>query len=98
MVTPSHQSFSSPILPDQAILGGRYTADAERRNRFPQVIRNISMWTFQMQEAMDNPQQDYRERTLWDPFVEPLLDLATETESHDLLVEVSTSQPPIHLY
>ena len=60
-----------------------------RRTLPGQVIRNISMWTFQAQEAMENPQQDYRERTLWEPFVEPLLDLATETESHDLLVEVS---------
>lgn len=53
-----------------------------------QVIRNISMWTFRSQEGMENPEKEYRERTLWDPLVEPLLDLATETESHELLVEV----------
>eukprot|EP00903_Cladosiphon_okamuranus_P009154 g8747.t1 len=52
------------------------------------VIRNISMWTFRSQEGMENPEKEYRERTLWDPLVEPLLDLATETESHELLVEV----------
>lgn len=55
-----------------------------------QVIRNISMWTFRSQEAMEKPEKEYRERTLWDPLVEPLLDLATETESHELLVEVRT--------
>lgn len=53
-----------------------------------QVIRNISMWSFRSQEGMENPEKEYRERTLWDPLVEPLLDLATETESHELLVEV----------
>eukprot|EP00752_Nemacystus_decipiens_P011829 g10495.t1 len=52
------------------------------------VIRNISMWTFRSQEGMENAEKEYRERTLWDPLVEPLLDLATETESHELLVEV----------
>ena len=52
------------------------------------MIRNISMWTFRSQEGMANPEKEYRERTLWDPLVEPLLDLATETESHELLVEV----------
>ncbi|CAN0447313.1 unnamed protein product, partial [Ectocarpus sp. 8 AP-2014] len=52
------------------------------------VVRNISMWTFRSQEAMDSPEKEYRERALWDPLVEPLLDLATETESHELLVEV----------
>ncbi|CAN0442729.1 unnamed protein product, partial [Scytosiphon promiscuus] len=46
------------------------------------------MWTFRSQEEMETPEKDYRERTLWDPLVEPLLDLATETESHELLVEV----------
>lgn len=49
------------------------------------------MWTFRSQEGMETPQKDYRERTLWDPLVEPLLDLATETESHELLVEVMRS-------
>ncbi|CAN0034437.1 unnamed protein product, partial [Hapterophycus canaliculatus] len=53
-----------------------------------QVVRNISTWTFRSQEAMETPEKDYRERTLWDPLVEPLLDLATDTESHELLVEV----------
>ena len=57
-------------------------------NLIQQVIRNISMWTFRSQERMENPDKEYRERTLWDPLVEPLLDLATETESHELLVEV----------
>lgn len=38
---------------------------------------------------MDSPEKEYRERALWDPVVEPLLDLATETESHELLVEVT---------
>lgn len=46
------------------------------------------MWTFRSQEAMENPKREYKERTMWDPHVEPLLDLATETESQDLLVEV----------
>lgn len=46
------------------------------------------MWTFRSQEGMENPEKEYRERALWDPLVEPLLDLATETESHELLVEV----------
>lgn len=41
---------------------------------------------------MESPERDYKDRTLWDPLVEPLLDLATETESHDLLVEVSQYQ------
>lgn len=54
-----------------------------------QVVRNIAMWTFRTQEALDCPEVDYRERSLWNPLVEPLLDLATETESHELLVEVS---------
>ncbi|CAM9486517.1 unnamed protein product [Ascophyllum nodosum] len=52
------------------------------------VIRNISAWTFKSQEGMDNPEREYKERTLWESHVEPLLDLATETEGQDLLVEV----------
>lgn len=36
---------------------------------------------------MENPEREYKERALWESHVEPLLKLATETESHDLLVE-----------
>lgn len=65
------------------------------KRTFVQVVRNLAMWTFKTQEGLELPQRDYRERSLWDPLVEPLLDLATETESHELLVEVcELSIPP----
>lgn len=64
-----------------------FVSDRPKRT-LVQVVRNIAMWTFKTQEGLETPQRDYRERSLWDPLVEPLLDLATETESHELLVEV----------
>ncbi|CAN0205504.1 unnamed protein product [Discosporangium mesarthrocarpum] len=53
-----------------------------------QVIRNISLCSLNIQEGLEDPAKDYKERTWWEPVVEPLLDLATETDNHDLLVEV----------
>jgi hypothetical protein len=52
------------------------------------VIRNISQWTFRLQQTMTNPEREYKHRHLWQPVIEPLLDLALATDDQALLVEV----------
>lgn len=52
------------------------------------IIRNISLWTFQNQCELDNPELMYKHRGVWSPHVKALCRLAAETDSHDLLVEI----------
>ncbi|KAJ8601343.1 hypothetical protein CTAYLR_009369 [Chrysophaeum taylorii] len=52
------------------------------------VVRNLSLWTFNVQSELKNPQTEYAQRGLWARHVTPILAIATNTESHDMLVEV----------
>lgn len=52
------------------------------------IIRNISYWTFRQQQLLESPESQYNFRGLWSPHFKQLLELATDTDSHDVLVEV----------
>jgi len=52
------------------------------------VIRNISYWTFRQQQLLENPESQYNLRGLWSPHFKQILELATEADNHDILVEV----------
>jgi len=51
------------------------------------MIRNLSLWTFNLQEEAQDPKKEYRHRGLWANHVRPIVKLARETENQDLLVE-----------
>jgi len=52
------------------------------------VVRNISYWTFRQQQLLDSPESEYNFRGLWSPHFKQLLEMATSTDNHDVLVEV----------
>ena len=52
------------------------------------VVRNLSSWTFNNQQDCQDPTVEYLQRGLWSRHVTTVLGLATETDSHDFLVEV----------
>ena len=52
------------------------------------VVRNISYWTFRQQQLLDSPESEYNFRGLWSPHFKQLLEMATSTDNHDILVEV----------
>ncbi|CAM9303160.1 unnamed protein product [Chrysoparadoxa australica] len=54
------------------------------------IVRNISQWTYARSRDTSTRSSEhvYPQKGLWAPVVEPLLDLAVEAESHDLLVEL----------
>ncbi|KAH8096017.1 hypothetical protein JL720_3358 [Aureococcus anophagefferens] len=52
------------------------------------VVRNLSLWTFDVQQDLEDPAKEYLQRGLWSRHVTQILGFAIETESHDLLVEV----------
>lgn len=54
----------------------------------PQIIRNVAYWTFRQQQLLESPEAQYNYRGLWSPHFKQLLELATETDSHDLLLEL----------
>lgn len=49
------------------------------------VVRNLALWTFTIQE--EGTPQSYKQRGLWGRHVVQILGLATNTDSHDMLVE-----------
>ncbi|GLE10646.1 hypothetical protein PINS_up022863 [Pythium insidiosum] len=51
------------------------------------VIRNISQWTYTLQEDLVSDKM-YKYRGMWAPFVVPLLELLLGTENHDFAIEV----------
>lgn len=51
------------------------------------MIRNLSLWTFSLQEDLQKPETDYKHRGLWSRHVTQLLAIAINTDSHDMLVE-----------
>jgi hypothetical protein len=51
------------------------------------VIRNISQWTL-AQQTSDATPGEYEQAGMWSGWVAPLLELAQNTEEHELLVEV----------
>lgn len=52
------------------------------------IIRNISQWSLQSQQALDAPELNYKHRGLWSPHIKNLCRLAVDAENHELLVEV----------
>lgn len=51
------------------------------------IIRNISQWTLNSQQELENPEAVYRNRGLWSPHIKTLLQL-TNTDNQDLLIEL----------
>lgn len=50
------------------------------------VIRNISLWTYTLQEDLVSDKM-YKYRGMWAPFVVPLLELCVATDNHDFMIE-----------
>lgn len=50
------------------------------------VIRNLSQWTFSIQEELSKG-RPYKYSGMWGDYIKPLLRLSQESENHDLLVE-----------
>ncbi len=52
------------------------------------IIRNISQWTFECQNGLENPDLTYKSRGIWSPHIKNLCKLAVESENHEILVEI----------
>ena len=52
------------------------------------IIRNVSLWTFNVQQELENPEVNYKYRGLWSPHLKTFLELAMNADTHDLLVEI----------
>lgn len=52
------------------------------------IIRNISLWSFNLQQSLESPEVNYKCR-IWSPHVRALLDLMLEEQNPDLIYEVS---------
>ena len=52
------------------------------------ILRNIAYWTFRQQQLLEFPESQYSYRGLWSPHFKQLLELLTDTDNHDLLIEV----------
>jgi hypothetical protein len=51
------------------------------------IIRNLTLWTFNQQQELEQPELQYKWRGLWSPHIRILLDLVTNS-NHDILVEI----------
>lgn len=51
------------------------------------IIRNIAQWTFNQQQALDAPELQYKHRGLWSPHLKLIMELATRSDNHDVLLE-----------
>lgn len=52
------------------------------------IIRNLSLWSFNSQQSLENADLQYKYRGLWSPHIKNLCRLAVDADNHDLLVEV----------
>jgi hypothetical protein len=52
------------------------------------IIRNISLWTFNLQQEQENPELSHKFRGLWSPHIKILVEIMLEEDNHDLIVEV----------
>lgn len=62
--------------------------DNSRDPLLMKVIRNLSQWSFNVQQEMENPEMEYRFRGLWSAHVKTLCQMALEAPNHDYLIEV----------
>ncbi|TMW57386.1 hypothetical protein Poli38472_003311 [Pythium oligandrum] len=51
------------------------------------VIRNISHWTYTLQEDLVSDKM-YKHKGMWAPFIVPLIELLVSTDNHDFSIEV----------
>lgn len=51
------------------------------------VIRNISLWTYTLQEDLVSEKM-YKYRGMWAPFIVPFIELCLNTDNHDFSIEV----------
>jgi hypothetical protein len=52
------------------------------------IIRNITLWSFNQQQELEQPEIQYKFRGLWSPHIKILLSITRESDNHDVLVEV----------
>ena len=52
------------------------------------IIRNITCWTFNQQQELEQPELHYKWRGLWSPHLKIFLEITKESDNHDVLVEV----------
>lgn len=71
--------------------GLNHLMDRMDNNRDPllmKIIRNLSQWSFDIQQELESPEMDYRFRGLWSAHVKTLCQMALEAPNHDFLIEV----------
>jgi len=63
---------------------------AERDQGLLKIIRNVSYYTFLMQQQHKTTTraEDYRYRGIWAPHFKLMLDVLTDTDNHDTLIEL----------
>ena len=59
----------------------------ERDQGLLKIIRNISYWSYKLQQLATRP-EDYKYRGIWAPHFKLILELLTDTDNHDTLVEL----------
>ena len=62
------------------------------------IIRNISLWTHNIQQEMDDQDMGYRYRGLWSPHIKVLLEIIYSTDDHETLIEVYCSPAILQHY
>jgi len=70
------------------LLVDRLASNATKDQLLLKIIRNISSWTFGMQQELENPELLYKYRGLWSPHLRTFIEMTKDLDSHDLLVEV----------
>merc|ERR1711871_312931 len=70
------------------LLVDRLQSAEQKDQLLMKIIRNISLWTFNMQQELPNPEVLYKCRGLWSPHLKTFLELAMTADNHELLVEV----------
>ena len=71
--------------------GLNHLMDRMDTNRDPllmKVIRNLSQWSFDVQQELDSPETQYNHRGLWSAHIKTLCQLALEAPDQDFLIEV----------
>lgn len=51
------------------------------------IIRNISLWSFNLQQSIESPEVNYKCR-IWSPHIRSLLDIMLEEQNQDIVYEV----------
>jgi len=61
---------------------------AERDQGLMKIIRNVSYYTFMVQQQHEGRAEDYKYRGIWAPHFKLMLNVLTDTDNHDTLIEL----------